>query len=38
MEDMAAKLDALIELLRPFELKELVRSGKLLMARGVAIT
>jgi acetolactate synthase-1/3 small subunit len=32
------KLDALIELLRPFELKELVRSGKLLMARGVAIT
>jgi acetolactate synthase-1/3 small subunit len=28
------KLDALIELLRPFEVIELVRSGKLLMARG----
>ena len=32
------KLDALISLLRPFRLSELVRSGKLLMARGVAIT
>jgi acetolactate synthase-1/3 small subunit len=32
------KLDALIELLRPFRLSELVRSGKLLMARGVAVT
>jgi acetolactate synthase-1/3 small subunit len=32
------KLDALIELLRPFRLTELVRSGKLLMARGEAIT
>ena len=32
------KLDALIELLRPFELVELVRSGKLLMARGQAPT
>ncbi len=32
------KLDALIELLRPFELVELVRSGKLLMARGEAVT
>ena len=32
------KLDALIDLLRPFHLKELVRSGKLLMARGVATT
>ena len=32
------KLDAFIELLRPFQLKELVRSGKLLMARGVVIT
>ncbi|MEE2678971.1 MAG: acetolactate synthase small subunit [Myxococcota bacterium] len=32
------KLDALISLLRPFRLTELVRSGKLLMARGVAIT
>jgi acetolactate synthase-1/3 small subunit len=32
------KLDALIELLRPFRLVELVRSGKLLMARGEAIT
>ena len=32
------KLDAFIELLRPFQLKELVRSGKLLMARGVAVT
>ena len=32
------KLDAFIELLRPFRLTELVRSGKLLMARGVAVT
>jgi len=32
------KLDALIELLRPFQLVELVRSGKLLMARGERIT
>lgn len=32
------KLDALIELLRPFELVELVRSGKLLMARGESTT
>jgi acetolactate synthase-1/3 small subunit len=32
------KLDALIELLRPFGLAELVRSGKLLMARGERIT
>ena len=32
------KLDALIELLRPFHLVELVRSGKLLMARGERIT
>jgi acetolactate synthase-1/3 small subunit len=32
------KLDALIELLRPFELTELVRSGKLLMARGRQLT
>ena len=32
------KLDALIELLRPFELTELVRSGKLLMARGRSLT
>jgi acetolactate synthase-1/3 small subunit len=32
------KLDALIELLRPFRLVELVRSGKLLMARGEAVT
>jgi acetolactate synthase-1/3 small subunit len=32
------KLDALIELLRPFGLAELVRSGKLLMARGKRIT
>jgi acetolactate synthase-1/3 small subunit len=32
------KLDALIELLRPFQLVELVRSGKLLMARGEALT
>ncbi|MCH7707521.1 MAG: hypothetical protein IH884_03470, partial [Myxococcales bacterium] len=29
---------ALIELLRPFKLTELVRSGKLLMARGKAVT
>ena len=32
------KLDALIELLRPFQLSELVRSGKLLMARGARRT
>jgi len=32
------KLDALIELLRPFRLTELVRSGKLLMARAEAVT
>jgi acetolactate synthase-1/3 small subunit len=32
------KLDAFIDLLRPFGLSELVRSGKLLMARGKAIT
>lgn len=32
------KLDALIELLRPFQLVELVRSGKLLMARGKRVT
>ncbi len=32
------KLDALIDLLRPFTLSELVRSGKLLMARGKRVT
>ena len=32
------KLDALIELLRPFWLVELVRSGKMLMARGERVT
>ena len=32
------KLDAFIDLLRPFQLEELVRSGKLLMARGRALT
>jgi acetolactate synthase-1/3 small subunit len=32
------KLDALIGLLRPFSISELVRSGKLLMARGKRIT
>jgi acetolactate synthase-1/3 small subunit len=32
------KLDALTELLRPFSLVELVRSGKLLMARGRSVT
>lgn len=32
------KLDALIELLRPFHIIELVRSGKLLMARGREMT
>jgi acetolactate synthase-1/3 small subunit len=32
------KLDAVIELLRPFEIVELVRSGKILMARGGATT
>jgi acetolactate synthase-1/3 small subunit len=34
----SAKLDALIGLLRPFSITELVRSGKLLMARGKRIT
>jgi acetolactate synthase-1/3 small subunit len=32
------KLDALIALLRPFSISELVRSGKLLMARGKSVT
>ena len=32
------KLDALIALLEPFHLVELVRSGKILMARGAATT
>ena len=32
------KLDAFIELLRPFQLQELVRSGKILMARGLQAT
>ncbi len=32
------KLDAFVDLLRPFGLAELVRSGKLLMARGRQIT
>ena len=32
------KLDAMIALLRPFGLRELVRSGKILMARGVQET
>jgi acetolactate synthase-1/3 small subunit len=32
------KLDALISLLRPFSIEELVRSGKLLMARGKSST
>jgi acetolactate synthase I/III small subunit len=32
------KLDAFIDLLRPFKLSDLVRSGKLLMARGARIT
>jgi acetolactate synthase-1/3 small subunit len=32
------KLDAFIALLRPFQLSELVRSGKLLMARGERVT
>jgi acetolactate synthase I/III small subunit len=32
------KLDAFIDLMRPFELAELVRSGKLLMARGKRVT
>ena len=32
------KLDALIELLRPYGLRELVRSGKILMARGLEET
>ena len=32
------KLDALINLLRPFSIAELVRSGKLLMARGKSTT
>ncbi len=32
------KLDAFIELLRPYKLRELVRSGKILMARGIRET
>lgn len=32
------KIDAFIELLKPFEFAELVRSGKLLMARGMRVT
>ena len=32
------KLDAFIDLMRPYELSELVRSGKLLMARGKHVT
>ena len=32
------KLDALIRLLNDFEITELVRSGKMVMARGVATT
>jgi acetolactate synthase-1/3 small subunit len=32
------KLDAITELLRPFGLRELVRSGKILMARGIQET
>ena len=32
------KLDALISLLRPYTISELVRSGKLLMARGKSTT
>jgi acetolactate synthase small subunit len=32
------KLDALIALLEPFDLVELVRSGKVLMARGATMT
>jgi len=31
---LSEKLDAFIQLLRPFEIDELVRSGKILMARG----
>jgi acetolactate synthase-1/3 small subunit len=32
------KLDAFIDLLKPFGVVELVRSGKILMARGLATT
>jgi acetolactate synthase-1/3 small subunit len=32
------KLDAFIGLLRPFQLTDLVRSGKILMARGTRVT
>jgi acetolactate synthase-1/3 small subunit len=32
------KLDAFIDLLRPYSLKELVRSGRILMARGIQET
>jgi len=32
------KLDAFIELLRPFGLRELVRSGKVVMARALRLT
>ena len=34
----SGKLDALTTLLRPYRLVELVRSGKLLMARGRSVT
>jgi acetolactate synthase-1/3 small subunit len=32
------KLDAFVDLLRPFKLSDVVRSGKLLMARGTLVT
>jgi acetolactate synthase small subunit len=35
---VSEKLDAFVDLLRPFGIAELVRSGKLLMARGKLIT
>ena len=38
MNRIGFKLDAAIALLRPFGIVELVRSGKILMARGAAMT
>ena len=32
------KIDALILLLRPYQLTELIRSGKVIMTRGIAVT
>ena len=32
------KIDALILLLKPYQLTELIRSGKVIMTRGIAVT